>query len=349
MNANPITWLRLLPAPVRACLRRRACRRERPVAILTYHRVADLPSDPQLLAVTPAHFAQHLDIVRKLAAPIPLAGVPSAAGRSLGASPCVAVTFDDGYPDNLQRAKPVLQQYAVPATVFVVTGNVDTAREFWWDELERLVLLPRELPPQLDMQIGPTGLHCRFDHHDGPADPAWNVARAGPPGARQDAYLAMLRACARLAPVARDAVLARLADWSGQGRTGRENCRSMTCPELRALRAGGLVTLGAHTVAHPVLARLAPAHQRAEIEAGKRWLEETFGEPVTSFAYPHGTRDAYDRRTVRLVRRAGFACACSTAGRAVCSLDDPFELPRFAVRDWDAPEFERRLKGWLRL
>ena len=50
------------------------------------------------------------------------------------------VTFDDGYADNLWNAKPLLERYDVPAAVFVTTGYAGQDREFWWDELETLLL-----------------------------------------------------------------------------------------------------------------------------------------------------------------------------------------------------------------
>jgi len=336
-------WLRLLPAPVRARLRARLNRFERPVAILAYHRVIDLPSDPLLLSVTPAHFAEHLKLIRKHAQPIPLDLVPYTAGFDFSSSPCVAVTFDDGYFDNLEFAKPILDRHGV------VTGNVDSGREFWWDALERFLLLPRQLPPYLDWETGGSVRRWNFISDRNATDLSWNVLRA-PACDRQRAYLTLMGDLSRCAPAKRDVALARLTEWSGQSGAGRDVSRGiMTGAELRTLRAGGLVSLGAHTHAHPMLAQLMPAQQRAEIEASKRWLEQQFGDPVTSFAYPFGTRESYNRSTSRFVWQAGFEHACSTAARTVSALDDPFELPRFTVRDWSATEFESRLKGWLRL
>jgi peptidoglycan/xylan/chitin deacetylase (PgdA/CDA1 family) len=47
-----------------------------------------------------------------------------------------ALTFDDGYANNL-RAVPVLREYGVPATLFVATGHTESGRRFWWDVVYR--------------------------------------------------------------------------------------------------------------------------------------------------------------------------------------------------------------------
>lgn len=108
------------------------------VAILLYHRVADLASDPQRLAVTPAHFEEHLRVIGDTCTPVALADVPSMlrAPRRLPER-AVAVTFDDGYRDNLHAAKPLLERHGVPATVFVASGYVGSGKPFWWDALDR--------------------------------------------------------------------------------------------------------------------------------------------------------------------------------------------------------------------
>ncbi len=77
--------------------------------ILLYHRVAELPSDPQLLCVTPQHFAEHLEILRKHANPMSLQQLVKTLQAGKLPRRGVLVTFDDGYVDNLNNAKPLLK------------------------------------------------------------------------------------------------------------------------------------------------------------------------------------------------------------------------------------------------
>jgi peptidoglycan/xylan/chitin deacetylase (PgdA/CDA1 family) len=117
--------------------------------------------------------------------------------------------------------------------------------------------------------------------------------------------------------------------------------------ELAELERGGLIRVGSHTVSHPSLGRLFIGDQRVEIEEGKRRLEKALGHPVDTFAYPFGTYRDYTADTVRLIKEAGFQCACANfAGPVQCGID-PFQLPRYVVHDWDGEEFGRRLGEWM--
>ncbi len=66
------------------------------VIVLLYHRVTHLQTDPQLLAVTPEHFADQMRALRQVSQVAPLSQIVDETG--------VAVTFDDGYADNLHEA-----------------------------------------------------------------------------------------------------------------------------------------------------------------------------------------------------------------------------------------------------
>lgn len=278
--------------------------------ILLYHRVADLPLDPLLLSVTPAHFEEHLQVLSRITKPLSLRALVRSLHSNEVTPHGAVITFDDGAADNLHNAKPLLERYNIPATVFVATEYSKGEREFWWDELERLLLVPQEPRKQLYEQLGDS---------------------------------------LRLLPSAqRFEILNELQRSSGLGSTPRQSHRALTYEEIRQLADGGLVEIGAHTVTHPVLSAIPVAQQQQEISESKSQLEQILNQPVESFAYPYGTRDDYTRDSVEIVRQTNFSCACSNFTGVVQPRTSLYELPRLVVRDWDGDEFERRLRGWFR-
>lgn len=92
--------------------------------ILMYHRVAKLEHFDQL-AVTPARFEQQMQRLTQVAQVLSLSEGLSRLAAGTGNQPTVAVTFDDGYLDNLHHALPILERYQVPATIFVTTDFCD--------------------------------------------------------------------------------------------------------------------------------------------------------------------------------------------------------------------------------
>src|SRR4051812_35998679 len=103
------------------------------VAILTYHRVADASCDPWELCVSPDNFAGQLRVLQQHTSVFRLDEIVSIVrkGGRLPPKACV-VTFDDGYADNLYAAEPLLAAHKTPATIFMTSGSVGRAREFWW-------------------------------------------------------------------------------------------------------------------------------------------------------------------------------------------------------------------------
>jgi peptidoglycan/xylan/chitin deacetylase (PgdA/CDA1 family) len=123
-----------------------------------YHRIADDPVDHWRLAVSPARFEEQLHVLRRTRNPLPLVNfVRHLMARTLPAN-AVALTFNDGYVDNLVAGKPRLAAADVPATVFLATGYVDRPVGFWWDELARLILLETG-PVSFDLVVRGESMH----------------------------------------------------------------------------------------------------------------------------------------------------------------------------------------------
>jgi peptidoglycan/xylan/chitin deacetylase (PgdA/CDA1 family) len=117
--------------------------------------------------------------------------------------------------------------------------------------------------------------------------------------------------------------------------------------EVIELARGGLIEVGCHTRTHPQLSALDPNLQREEIWRSKAELEQMLGQPITSFAYPYGQKRDYTGETMKLVRDAGFDCACSTSVGVVERASNRFQLPRAQVNDMDGESFSRLLSEWL--
>jgi peptidoglycan/xylan/chitin deacetylase (PgdA/CDA1 family) len=314
--------------------------------ILLYHRVATVVNDPQLLCVSPGNFLDHLEILRRRFNPLRLESLRDLLAFKKWPPRSVVVTFDDGYADNFGQTKALLEAADVPATVFVVAGELDSEQEFWWDELERIFLTTSELPKRLSLNINGQEYTWTLESsgkNDG-SDSPWNVLSETEPTPRHKTYRELINLFRYVESEARESLLEYLADWAGLDRVGRPAYRALTSEELSLLEQDGLVEIGAHTMTHPLLAALPVASQRAEIVNSKQRLEEVLQKPVTSFSYPFGGRQAYTIESVRLVSEAGFKCACSNVAGVVRWGQDPYQLPRFLVRDWDGAEFARRLE-----
>src|SRR5262245_9223326 len=135
---------------------------KRNVITLLYHRVADVNQDPFELCVTPNNFSEQMDALRAIGNPISLHQLNAGLRNHNLPRRGILLTFDDGYSDNLHNAKPILDRYEVPATVFVAGGYVGFRGEFWWDELENLLLRPGALPEHLEFKLNGTSFKFKL-------------------------------------------------------------------------------------------------------------------------------------------------------------------------------------------
>jgi peptidoglycan/xylan/chitin deacetylase (PgdA/CDA1 family) len=239
----------------------------------------------------------------------------------------MAITFDDGYADNHDVALPILRRHGLTATFFVSTGFLD-GECMWNDTLIESVRSTKasvlELTPLTGGSVG--------------------AVTIGDMASRRRAIEQIVSYAKYLSPDVRRDFCARVVELSGTEPPAR---LMMTPQQVRALRAAGM-QIGAHTVTHPILARLDEVQARQEMVVSKTTLESLLGEAVTLFAFPNGRPvDDYTARDVRLARECGFAAAFSTVWGAADGKADPYQLPRFTPWDRTRWRFGARLLGNL--
>jgi peptidoglycan/xylan/chitin deacetylase (PgdA/CDA1 family) len=286
----------------------------RGVLVLTYHRIGSPGGDvhdPALWSATQEQLDAQLRYLARHADVISGDELPDALAERRGRH--VALTFDDGYRDNFELAYPALRANGVPATFFIATGFVDRPHVAWWDEINAIV----RSSPRAGIEAG-----------------EWLPApvRLGD-GDRAAAAQALVERYWSLPEAHTQPYIEWLAHACGTGRAGPAAAAStwMTWEMVRELRAGGM-TIGAHTVDHPVLARCSAAGQALEIGGSVARLRQQLGEPVTLFAYPVGARGTFDDTSRACLRDAGVTHAFSFyGGHRRPGGGDDLDIPRVWV------------------
>lgn len=325
--------------------------------ILMYHRVADLDRDPQCLAINPATFEAQMTLLSKRYPIIPLTELIAGVRNRKVPDRSIVVTFDDGYADNLVNATPILESLKVPATVFV-SGDADSyRREFWWDELEGLILRPGVLPGRVELRTSarnvslPLPSATVYSAADAARDRSWNVLLPDTSSRHAlyrdlAAFLRQLSGEDRCVALSQLRELVQLEESSGGFPTSEVN-RRMTPDEIATLDASPFMEVGGHTVSHPVLAMRSTQEQREEIEVNRDHLTALCGQAPRTFSYPYGSLDDYADETVTLVREAGYLGACSNHYGVVKMWTDPYRLPRCVIRGWNPGTLAERIEGWF--
>jgi peptidoglycan/xylan/chitin deacetylase (PgdA/CDA1 family) len=225
-----------------------------------------------------------------------------------------------------------LEKYKIPATIFITTGKL--GKEFWWDELERIVFESENLSETLYLLINSNEFNLRTGN-----------------SIRQDGFdskYRLLRSLHQwmqsLSNPDRDHMLCQLRGWSGVKMSSPTLKRALTSDELVSLSQHDLIEVGSHSITHVSLPLLPEEMQKAEVLNSKLMLEKLLGQRVNAFSYPSGLHSGA-LKTV--VSSAGFDCACSSANDVVWYGSDPFALPRFWLQHYNHDQFERWLRIWL--
>jgi peptidoglycan/xylan/chitin deacetylase (PgdA/CDA1 family) len=150
---------------------------------------------------------------------------------------------------------------------------------------------------------------------------------------RRAAVDSLLAVYKKLPPEQTEAFLNDIAEAAGTGRCPAEIGAAtwMTWDMLREMHRGGM-TIGGHTVNHPILATLSPLEQEQEICGCARSIHEQLGEPMRYFSYPRGKPDAFNDYTRACLYEAQVQYGFSYyGGMNRAAGNDAYDLHRVGV------------------
>ena len=216
----------------------------------------------------------------------------------------VAVTFDDGFENNYTVAAPILRDFSIPATFYISTGFIDTARMFWVDEVEDSINRAAK----------------RFLRGHSLSTPADKIR-----------YVNQIKqTCKRLQDSEARQIISNLCRESRiePQVSASHNYRKITWDQVCRLDAEELFTIGAHTVNHRILSLLPEHEMIEEIDGSLSVLREKLGHEMVHFSYPEGQEHHYNQRVIEVLKDRGVVCSPSAVDGINDVKTDLFHLRR---------------------
>ena len=304
----PLAKRLILTSGVANVLRR--ARPNRALAILRYHSVCDSTKHGYAspgICVTPRAFERHVEyLVRNYQ----VVSLPSAVEHLRRSEPlpanAVAITFDDGYADNVEAAR-ILYRYGATATFYVAAACLVGGEPFWPAELRLLV--DQMTPRTCEVEVGGEAVAVRCDTREGRGQ---TVSR--------------LTKVFKSYPIpVREQLREELRSLAGRPLLPEV---MLTWDQLREMKSLGM-TIGAHTLTHPNLPSAGPVAAREEIFGSKERLDTELGTTTTMFSYPNGGARIYFTPEIKaMVAEAGFLAASTSAPGFAGPSSDLFALER---------------------
>lgn len=290
--------------------------RERGLFVLNYHRLGTTAGnelDDATFSATAEALRQQMAYLKRWFAMPPVHEVLEALTRGRFDQPTALVTFDDGYRDNYELGLPVLRSLHVPACFFVVSGYLDAPSLPWWDHVAYAV--KRTTVDTLRLAY-PEPLE--FDLRSTP---------------RTRVTYRILRAYKQAQQLDQRRFFDELSAATGVDVDVQALGRNLfvTWEAAREMQDAGM-TIGSHTVTHPVLSSLSEGDQRRELVESRERIGQMLGAKPDVLAYPVGGPTAFTEVTKRVARQAGYRAAFSYfGGLNQAGRTDPFAIGRSAV------------------
>lgn len=205
--------------------------------------------------------------------------------------PTLAVTFDDGYVDNYTLAFPILKELNIPATIFLSTGLIGSKEIVWVDKIGQAFLRTKEKQLSLNSCINGTVFNLKNMYFK---RKSFNMIAKK---LKELDYSDRMRLT--------DEILNKLGIFKGL-------ClRMLNWEEVREM-ADYNITLGAHSMTHPILSKMPFELAKREILESKLAIENVLETTVKHFAFPNGRMEDFSQELKQYCQEIGFESVSTT-------------------------------------
>ena len=192
----------------------------------------------------------------------------------------INITFDDGFKDVYQYAFPIFKKYNIPVTIYLTTDFPDGEANIWWLMLEKIV------KENTSIEFGGKHYACATEIE------------------KINTYEALIKDIYLQEKTPIEVMSDCLQKYAVDIASSSE--ASLSWDELREMLDSGLLTIGSHSVTHPMLTKIELDKVEQELLKSKQRIEEQLGVVVEHFSYPHS---AYSEQMFDLVKQSGYISA----------------------------------------
>lgn len=241
----------------------------------------------------------------------------------------VAVTFDDGYLDNLTQAFPILKRHHIPFIIYITNNFPNHRAILWWDLLEDLILQRETIEIKISHQS--YNYDCSSPEKK---EETFCLIRDIIIGFSEKDFLIKIKEIFNnLTDNIYQKTVEQVLNWD----------------QIISLSQEPLATIGAHTVNHYSLRNLPQKIAEQEIIKSKEEIESQIRKRVEHFAYPYGGPNQISRREVKIAKKYGFKTAVTTIPGNIFPAHKNYLdlLPRLQMRhDLDNLKLQFLINGW---
>ena len=312
------------------------------LTVLCYHRVEDIDADPANITVGIENFLKQIDWLKKstnIITPAEFENILN--GRKSFPKRSILLTFDDGYL-SYEKTMSFLKEHSISAIFFISTPK----KMFYWDFLSKHLILPKKILNKdylvfseiLDFLEIKIKIEKSLDEKSIKELEKWKLPSKDFPFERCRAFLAISNWLEFENPYQDKSIFEKISKIN------------KISPKLNFLTSNPDITnyhtIGSHTNNHFNLNLLNTSQLKDEVIENKNELQTKIKKNIYFFAYPFGKREHYDEKSVNLVKKY-FKFAFSNVPGQVQRDSNPYELPRFLVRDWNGEDFKYNIEKYI--